>query len=56
MTSTIRLDDAPDGGTDLVATHEGLPAEVPPEDDEPGWRHALGRLDAPVESPAQYVP
>ena len=51
MTSTIRLADAQDGGTDLVATHEGLPASVSPEDDETGWRHALDRLAALVEAP-----
>ena len=49
MTSTIRLSDAPDGGTDLVATHEGLPASVSPEDNETGWRHALDRLAGLVE-------
>lgn len=51
MTSTILLTDAPDGGTDLVATHEGLPASVSPEDNETGWRHALDRLAALVEDP-----
>jgi len=51
MTSTIRLADAPGGGTDLVATHEGLPASVSPEDNETGWRHALDRLAALVEGP-----
>ena len=49
MTSTIRLSDAPDGGTDPVATHEGLPDSVSPEDNETGWRHALDRLAALVE-------
>lgn len=51
MTSTIRLSDGVDGGTDLVATHEGLPASVSPEDNETGWRHALDRLAALVEEP-----
>ena len=51
MTSTIRLADAVDGGTDLVATHEGLPDSVSPEDNETGWRHALDRLAALVEEP-----
>ena len=50
MTSTIRLADAPGGGTDLVATHEGLPASVRPEDNETGWRQALDRLAALVET------
>lgn len=49
MTSTIRLADAPGGGTDLFATHDGLPASVSPEDNETGWRHALDRLAALVE-------
>lgn len=51
MTITIRLADTPDGGTDLVATHEGLPASVSPEDNETGWRQALDRLAALVEEP-----
>ncbi len=50
MTSTIRLADAPGGSTDLFATHEGLPASVSPEDNETGWRHALDRLAALVET------
>jgi uncharacterized protein YndB with AHSA1/START domain len=45
MTITIRLADAP-GGTELVATHEGLPPGVAPEDNEAGWREALARLAA----------
>src|SRR4051812_33282038 len=45
MTSTIRLADA-DGGTELVATHEGLPEGVAPEDNELGWRESLKRLQA----------
>lgn len=49
MTSTIRLADAPGGGTDLLARHEGLPASVSPEDNETGWRHALDRLAGLVE-------
>lgn len=51
MTSTICLADAPDGGTDLEAVHEGLPPSVSPEDNETGWRHALDRLAALVEEP-----
>src|SRR3954447_11728715 len=47
MTSTIRLADAP-GGTELVASHEGLPPGVAPEDNEAGWREALSRLAALV--------
>jgi uncharacterized protein YndB with AHSA1/START domain len=50
MTTTIRLSDA-DGGTELVALHDGLPAGVSPADNEVGWREALARLTALVESP-----
>lgn len=49
MTSTIRLTDAPDGGTDLVATHEGLPASVSLADNRTGWQQALDRLAHLVE-------
>ena len=49
MTSTIRLTEAPGGGTRLLATHEGLPASVSPEDNETGGRQALDRLAALVE-------
>ncbi|RBY78299.1 polyketide cyclase [Geodermatophilus sp. TF02-6] len=51
MTTTITLTDA-DGGTDLVAVHEGLPPGVSPADNEVGWREALTRLAALVETPA----
>jgi uncharacterized protein YndB with AHSA1/START domain len=49
MTSTITLSDA-DGGTELVAVHDGLPPGVSPGDNELGWREALARLAALVES------
>ncbi len=49
MTITITLADA-DGGTNLVAVHEGLPAGVSPADNEAGWREALARLAALVET------
>jgi uncharacterized protein YndB with AHSA1/START domain len=49
MTSTIELRDA-DGGTELVAVHEGLPPGVAPADNEAGWRESLDRLAALVES------
>lgn len=52
MTITIALNDAPGGGTELVAVHEGLPAGVSPADNETGWREALERLAALVETPA----
>ncbi|SNX97846.1 SRPBCC family protein [Geodermatophilus sabuli] len=48
MTITITLRDA-DGGTELVAVHEGLPDAVSPEDNETGWRLSLDRLAALVE-------
>jgi uncharacterized protein YndB with AHSA1/START domain len=49
MTITIRLSDT-DGGTELAATHEGLPDAVPAADNETGWREALARLAALVET------
>ena len=49
MTSTITLADADDGGTDLVAVHEGVPDAVRPEDNELGWRESLDRLAELVE-------
>ena len=49
MTITITLKDA-DGGTELVAAHDGLPPGVPPADNEAGWREALDRLAALVEA------
>jgi uncharacterized protein YndB with AHSA1/START domain len=48
MTITISLADA-DGGTDLLAVHDGLPAGVSPADNETGWRMALAKLAALVE-------
>ncbi len=49
MTISITLTDA-DGGTDLVAVHDGLPPGVAPEDNEAGWREALERLATLVEA------
>jgi uncharacterized protein YndB with AHSA1/START domain len=47
---TVRyLLSAADGGTDLLATHEGVPAGVPPADNELGWRMALDKLAALVQ-------
>src|SRR4051794_9723769 len=51
MTITITLADAADGGTELLAVHEGLPSGVRPEDNELGWRESLARLTALVEAP-----
>ena len=48
MTMTITLREH-DGGTELTAVHEGVPAGVPAEDNELGWRMALDRLAALVE-------
>jgi Uncharacterized conserved protein len=50
MTITITLHDAHEG-TDLVATHAGLPRGVSPTDNETGWRMALDKLAALVELP-----
>jgi uncharacterized protein YndB with AHSA1/START domain len=49
MTITIMLVDA-DGGTDLVAAHDGLPRGVSTADNEAGWREALARLAALVDA------
>jgi uncharacterized protein YndB with AHSA1/START domain len=50
MTTTITLSDADGGGTDLVALHEGLPKGVSAADNEAGWKEALHRLAALVET------
>jgi len=49
MTITITLVDG-DGGTDLLAVHNGLPRAVSPADNETGWRMALAKLAALVET------
>ncbi|MGY1692458.1 SRPBCC family protein [Geodermatophilus sp. SYSU D01105] len=49
MTITITLADA-DGGTDLVAVHDGLPDVVSAADNETGWRLSLDRLAVLVEA------
>src|SRR6266545_44308 len=48
MTITIALADA-DGGTEVLAVHDGLPRGVSPADNETGWRMALAKLAALVE-------
>ena len=48
MTITIRLAEA-DGGTELLAVHEGLPPAVTASDNEAGWSQALDRLADLVE-------
>ncbi len=47
MTITISLTDA-DGGTEVLAVHEGLPPGLSPADNEAGWRSSLGKLAALV--------
>jgi uncharacterized protein YndB with AHSA1/START domain len=49
MTITISLADA-DGGTDLLAVHDGLPRGVSAADNETGWQMALAKLAALVEA------
>jgi len=49
MTITITLADA-DGGTDLLAVHDGLPRGVSPVDNETGWRISLTKLAALAEA------
>jgi uncharacterized protein YndB with AHSA1/START domain len=49
MTITITLTDS-HGGTELVAVHDGLPPGISPADNETGWRMALAKLAALVES------
>ena len=49
MTITISLADA-DGGTDVLAVHDGLPAGLSPADTEVGWRMSLANLAALVEA------
>jgi uncharacterized protein YndB with AHSA1/START domain len=50
MTITITLRDA-DGGTELVAAHDGLPPGLSTADNETGWRMSLDKLAAQVEAP-----
>ena len=49
MQITFTLTDA-DGGTEILAVHEGLPRGVPPADNEVGWQMALTKLAALVEA------
>lgn len=49
MTLTFTLAEA-DGGTELVAVHDGVPSGVTPEDNEKGWRESLDRLAGLVET------
>ena len=47
MTITYMLADA-DGGTDILAVHDGLPPGLSTTDNEAGWRASLARLAALV--------
>jgi uncharacterized protein YndB with AHSA1/START domain len=49
MTITYALTDA-DGGTDVLAVHDGLPPGVSTADNEIGWRISLAKLAALVEA------
>lgn len=49
MTITISLADA-NGGTDILAAHEGLPPGLSTADNEAGWQSALAKLAALVEA------
>ncbi|SFU57371.1 SRPBCC family protein [Pseudoduganella namucuonensis] len=49
MTITTTLADA-DGGTDILAVHDGLPPGLSPADNELGWRESLAKLAAFVEA------
>jgi hypothetical protein len=48
MTITFTLVDA-DGGTDVIAVHDGVPPGGTPADNEAGWQSSLGRLPALIE-------
>jgi uncharacterized protein YndB with AHSA1/START domain len=48
MTLTIDLADR-DGGTEILAAHEGLPPGLSPSDNELGWRLSLAKLAALLE-------
>jgi hypothetical protein len=49
MTITIALSDA-DGGTEILAVHDGLPPGLPAADNETGWQSSLAKLAALVEA------
>jgi uncharacterized protein YndB with AHSA1/START domain len=49
MTSTTTLTDA-DGGTEILAVHDGLPLGVSPADNELGWRLSFAKLAALLEA------
>jgi uncharacterized protein YndB with AHSA1/START domain len=49
MTITITLSDA-DGGTDVLAVHDGLPPGLSPADNEAGWRMSLEKFGSLVQA------
>jgi uncharacterized protein YndB with AHSA1/START domain len=49
MTISIALADS-DGGTEVLALHEGLPPGLSTADNEGGWRSSLAKLAALVEA------
>jgi hypothetical protein len=49
QTITMTLSDA-NGGTELHAVHDNLPAGIAPSDNDIGWRISLGKLAALVET------
>ena len=51
MTITIALA-AADGGTDILAVHDGLPPGLSAADNEAGWKSSLAKLAALVEKSA----
>jgi uncharacterized protein YndB with AHSA1/START domain len=50
MTVTISFVDAEEGGTDVLAVHDGLPPGLSPADNETGWRLSLAKLAELVEA------
>jgi uncharacterized protein YndB with AHSA1/START domain len=52
MTITMTLADV-DGGTEVLAVHDGLPPGLSSTDNEAGWREALAKLAALVEAGEQ---
>jgi len=43
---TVEFNDAPDGGTEVVLTHEGFPVEEARTGHEDGWASCLNKLEA----------
>lgn len=52
MTITTHLRDV-EGGTELLAIHDGLPEGVNPTDNEEGWRMSLDKLEAYTQGHAR---